>query len=146
MTQFTQVKDLKYPASIVANIILDVESYPEFLPWVKKIEIKDKKNEEFIASTVVNFKGFVESYESLVTYSLDDKEYFINTKAISGPFKKLVNKWHIVAKEDGCRVNFFVDFEFKSIILNTVIGMVFSVATQKIMDAFEARAEELSKA
>lgn len=138
-------KHLKYSAEIISNIIIDVESYSDFLPWVERVQILDKTNDSFVAELDVNFKGFNESYKSLVKHYKSGESYYVEVEAISGPFKTLINKWQVEEVKDGCLVNFFIDFEFKSRILDMVVGMVFSIATEKMIHAFEQRAEEICK-
>ena len=137
-------KHLKHEAELINNIILDVENYPKFLPWVDKARIIEKNNDDFVAELDIGFKGFDESYKSLVKHHKSQEIYHVEVEAISGPFKKLTNKWQVEAVKDGCIVNFFIDFEFKSRILDMVVGMVFSIATEKMVHAFEQRAEEIS--
>jgi coenzyme Q-binding protein COQ10 len=74
---------------------------------------------------------------------LSPKEYFIQTKYIDGPFKYMNSTWQFNDCPDGCTATFFVDFEFKSIILQGLIGLVFHDAMQRIVRAFEARADVL---
>ena len=143
MHKFEQTKFLKYPAKFVNEIILDVEKYPEFLPWVGDVRIISKNNNHFVAKMIITFKGFCESYESLVRYGNEDGKYFVNVEAISGPFKKLINKWTIIEANDGCHVDFYIDFTFKSKILDMVVGVFFSIAVEKMINSFEQRAEEL---
>lgn len=143
MHKFQQNKFLKYSAKFVHEIILDVEKYPEFLPWVSNVKVVSKNNNHFVAKMIISFKGFEESYESLVRYGKEGDKYFVNVEAISGPFKKLINKWTISDANDGCLVDFYIDFAFKSKILDMVVGMFFSTAAEKMIDSFEKRAEEL---
>ncbi len=145
MNKFEQNQSLKYPAEFVHEIILDVEKYPEFLPWVSNVKIISKNNNHFIAKMIISFKGFSESYESLVKYGNENGKYFVNAEAISGPFKKLINKWTITETEFGCHVDFYIDFAFKSKILDMVVGVFFSIAAEKMINSFKKRAEELYK-
>lgn len=138
-------KHLDYDAELINSIILDVENYPQFLPWVDKASILTVEDDNFTAELDIGFKGFHESYKSLVKHHRSEGNYYVEVEAISGPFKKLINKWQVQAVKGGCLVNFFIDFEFKSRILDTVVGMIFSAATEKMVYAFEQRAQEVSK-
>ena len=73
-------------------------------------------------------------------------EYFVEAKAIKGPFKSLINQWKITEIEHKkTQVEFFLEFEFNSILLGKMLGVIFSSATQKMMNAFENRALSLYK-
>lgn len=144
MPKFRENRSLPYEAELVNKVILDVEKYPDFLPWCKGAKIISQDTDSFIAEMIVSFKGFTERYRSQIKFTHENGEYTIKVNAISGPFKKLNNTWHIISIEEGCVVDFFIDFEFKSKILDMVIGVVFSIATEKMIVAFEERARMLS--
>ena len=136
---------MPYKASLISEIIMDIEKYPEFLPWCKKARIIEKNDDFLTAELFVEFKGFTESYVSKVITSSENNSYCIEVVAISGPFKLLKNIWTIKQLDNGAKVDFSIDFAFKSRILDMIIGMVFSIATEKMIGAFEDRADELSK-
>ena len=135
-------KFLSYSSQQMYNLVSDVGSYPEFLPWCAAARINsiidDKSDQVMSADLVISFKVFRERFCSEVR--LSPKEYFIQTKYIDGPFKYMNSTWQFNDCPDGCTVTFFVDFEFKSIILQGLIGLVFHDAMQRIVKAFEARA------
>lgn len=145
MPSFKDKRVLPYTAEFINELILDVESYPNFLPWCKNATILSKSENEITAQLTIHFKGLSESYTSLITTSQDAERFTISVKAISGPFKTLTNLWNIEKLNKKCEVSFFIDFEFKSRIINAIIGALFSVATEKMIHAFEKRADDLSK-
>ena len=94
------------------------------------------------ADLIVSFKVFRERFGSRVT--LDPEARLIQVAYLDGPFKYLNNQWRFLPNEDGSTtIDFFVDFEFKSRLLQSVIGVVFNEAMQRIVRAFERRAEAL---
>ncbi len=94
------------------------------------------------ADLVVSFKVFRERFGSRVTLRPDRRE--IDVEYLDGPFRYLRNHWRFIEEEPGsCEIDFFVDFEFRSSVLQAVIGVVFGEAMQRIVRAFEARAEAL---
>ena len=93
------------------------------------------------ADLVISFKVFRERFGSRVV--LHSKDLFIDTEYLDGPFKYLKSSWKFKDLPEGCAVTFFVDFEFKNMILQSIIGLVFNEAMQKIIQAFEARADTL---
>ncbi len=128
--------------------MMDIEKYPEFLPWCKQAKIITKVSDKNLqADLLVNFKNFFEKYRSDVTHCEVKDEFghafCISATAISGPFKNLLNQWKISRiEENKCRVDFLLEFEFNSIILGKMIGLVFEKAAEKMMAAFEERAAE----
>jgi len=138
-------KFLSYRSQQMYNLVSDVGSYPEFLPWCAAARVNsiiDEGSDRVMsADLVISFKVFRERFCSEVR--LSPKEYFIQTKYIDGPFKYMNSTWQFNDCPDGCTATFFVDFEFKSIILQGLIGLVFHDAMQRIVRAFEARADVL---
>ena len=94
------------------------------------------------ADLVISFKVFRERFGSRVTLRPEARE--IEVEYLDGPFKYLRNHWKFVPLgPDSCEVDFFVDFEFKSVILQKLIGLVFTEAMHRVVRAFEKRAEDL---
>lgn len=147
MPSFTQSKILPYSAQDIYKLVMDIEKYPEFLPWCKQARIVEIISETNLhADLLVNFKNFFEKYRSDVKHGQNSENgYFIDVIAIEGPFKKLINQWRIHGLESQkCQVDFFVDFEFNSFFLNKVVGPIFERAAIKMMTAFEERAQIIS--
>lgn len=146
MPALTQSKTFNFSAQQLYRLVMDIEKYPEFLPWCKQAKIIERLSPHNLhADLLVNFKNFFEKYRSDVTHKINsDGSYFINVIAIQGPFKKLINQWKFHDLADGkCQVEFFIDFEFNSFFLNKMLGGVFEKAAEKMMAAFEERAKTL---
>jgi coenzyme Q-binding protein COQ10 len=146
MPSHKEIKKLPYTAQQMFDLVLNVEKYSQFLPWVLTAKITKKINDlHFEADLVINFKGFTQKYSSDVRASKTiDGEFLISVVAIDGPFKNLVNSWQFKDLPNGnCEIEFFIDFEFKSAILGKMMGMIFEKATNKMIDAFETRAKEI---
>ena len=144
MPKLTQIKTLPYSAKKMHDLVMDIEKYPEFLPWCKQAKITEKTSEEILyADLLINFKNFFEKYTSEVKHGKSSSgELFIDVVAVRGPFKSLVNKWKFRDLENGnCEVEFFLEFEFNSIFLTKMIGAIFEKAAEKMMNAFEERAK-----
>lgn len=147
MPALTQLKTLPYSAKQMHDLVMDIEKYPEFLPWCKQAKIIEKISEKNLrADLLINFKNFFEKYRSDVKHGKNaDGSYFVDVVAIEGPFKSLVNKWKFRDLENSqCEVEFFIEFEFNSIFLTKMIGAIFERATEKMMNAFEERAKILA--
>lgn len=140
MPKFSENKFLPYTQQQVFDLVSDVAKYPEFLPWCVGARVYNKKAEQFDADVIIGFKMFREKFTSRVSLSETNKVY---VDYIKGPMKRLYNHWHFEGVEGGCMVDFEVDFEFSSKLLNDMIGGLFGKACEKMVSAFEERAEAL---
>ena len=127
------------------KLVLDIEKYPEFVPWCLngKIHTKiDKGNTvEITADLTIGKSFFNETYKSFVIYDKSTKT--INVTNIEGPLKHLENRWIFRQTDDSSEVDFHVNFELKNKILNILMNKTFDLGLKKIADAFEKRANEL---
>ena len=133
---------LPFNARQLYEIVIDVESYPEFLPWCLSSRIVKKIDDSnFDAELTVGYKAIDEKYISRIKAEYEKK---IISKAISGPFKSLDSSWYFknIDKKQ-CRVDFMIEYQFKSFFLDKVMGSLFKKATIKMLDAFEQRAKSL---
>ena len=144
MHSFNETKTIPYDANLLHNIIMDIENYPNFLPWCSSASILDRKENHLIAELEITFKGVSYSYISRVYSRKLGGSYEIEVEGVSGPCKYLKNSWVIKSINNCSEVKFFIDFELKSRILDMVVNMFFSTISEKIIGAFEARAKELS--
>lgn len=145
MHSFNKQKLLPNLPSQIFDLILDVESYPSFVPWCESTEIISKNDKEIIAKMKVNYKGLTEVYSSRIISKRIDENFVVEVKAMDGPFKFLNNYWTVSPKDKGCSVEFQIDLEFKSFILDKMMGLFFINAAEKMIEAFETRALELFK-
>ena len=127
------------------KMVLDIEKYPEFVPWCLKGEIhsKTKKNGkvEIVADLTIGKSFFNETYKSFIIY--DKSNDIIHVKNFDGPLKYLENKWSFHQIGEGSEIYFDINFELKSKILNLFMVKSFDIGLKKIVDAFEKRAIEL---
>ena len=127
------------------EMVLDIEKYPEFVPWCLDSKIHDKIDKrdkiEIKADLTIGKSFFRDTYKSFVIYykSVDS----IHVTNIDGPLKHLENKWLFKQDGDSSEVEFHVDFELKNKILNVLMIKSFDIGLKKIADAFEKRAIEL---
>ena len=126
-------------------MVLDIEKYPEFVPWCLggKIHSKiDKGNiVEITADLTIGKSFFKETYKSFVIY--DKSNDSIQVTNIDGPLKHLENKWFFKQIDHSSELDFRIDFELKNKILNILMIKSFELGLKKIADAFEKRAIEL---
>ena len=147
MTTHTEKRIMPYTAKQMYDLVADVETYPDFLPWCAATRIrkvtKDSHKTIIEADLIIAFKVFRERFGSRVT--LKAEKFSIDVEYLDGPFKYLNNHWIFRDVDGGCEADFFVDFEFKSRVLQALIGVVFNEAMQRIVKAFEMRADDLYK-
>ena len=153
MPTHTEKRKMPYSADQMYALIADVEAYREFLPWCQAARIRSRRElegapggEVIDADLVISFKVFRERFASRVTLrpATGEAERVIDVEYLDGPFRYLNNHWAFIPDgPDACVVDFFVDFEFKSRTLQAIIGIVFGEAMQRIVRAFEKRAEAL---
>ena len=126
-------------------MVLDIEKYPEFVPWCLGSKVHEKKNKgdtvEIIADLTIGKSFFKETYKSFVTYNKSTDTIYVTN--IEGPLKHLENKWFFKDLGDSSEVEFQVDFELKNKILNLLMNKSFDLGLIKIADAFQKRADEL---
>jgi coenzyme Q-binding protein COQ10 len=127
-------------------LVGDVERYPEFLPWIvaQRILRRDTSgpHEVLLCETLVGFKTLRERYTSRAT--LIPAERRIDVVNVAGVFRRMETHWRCTPEGEGCRVDFAIDFEFKSRMLTALVGGVFNLAIARMTKAFQERARVLS--
>ena len=129
------------------DFVLDIEKYPEFIPFCLGSKVYDRKEENnqiFIVADLTIGKGpFSDTYKSDVRFN--KKNDTINVTNLDGPLKHLQNNWRFVENKNMTEVYFDVDFEIKNKFLNLFMEKSFEFGLNKIADAFQKRAEDLYK-
>ena len=129
------------------QMVLDIEQYPEFVPWCLDGKVYEKKvTDDFIemeADLKVGKKLINETYSSLVLYS--KSKDLITVTNIKGPLKYLKNEWKFKEINNNTELNFNIDFELKNNFLNMIMKNYFNFGLNKLTDAFEQRALKLFK-
>ena len=127
------------------DLVLDIEKYPEFVPFCIGSKVYEKKVQGnlllIIADLTIGKGPFKDTYKSDVKYN--KKEDFIYVTNLDGPLKHLDNKWYFQQVNKITEVSFEVDFELKNDFLNIVMTKSFQFALDKIAEAFQKRAEQL---
>ena len=140
-------KEIPCSKENLIKMVLDIEKYPEFVPWCLngKIHEKNKKENkiEITADLTIGKSFFNETYKSFVVY--DKSTDIIHVTNINGPLKHLENKWLFKEIGKNSEVDFHIDFELKNKVLNLLMLKSFDIGLKKIADAFEKRATELFK-
>ena len=147
MSSATIKKIIPCKKNHLIEMVLDIEKYPEFVPWCIKGTINDKNESE----DLITFNGDLkvgksilnETFSSHVSY-YKEKDKIIVTN-LDGPLKHLKNEWTFKELNNGTQLEFFVDFELKNPVLNSIMQKSFQLGLNKIAKAFEERAVKLYK-
>ena len=141
MPTHSETRVLPYTPQQVYALVADIERYPEFLPWCLACRIRKRETPNtFTADLAVGFKMVREHFTSRVTL---DPQKAITVEYLSGPFEHLRNTWAFSAVPGGTAVDFFLSFEFRSKLLQSLIGVLFEEAVKRMVSAFEIRAARL---
>ena len=128
------------------KLVLDIEKYPEFVPFCQNAKIYSNETNANINNIVADLtigKGpFIDTYKSDVNYEL--KNDLIKVKNIDGPLKYLFNTWHFKEYNNLTEIKFKIDFEIENKFLNILMSKSFKFGLEKIADAFQKRAEEIN--
>ena len=123
------------------DLVADVRRYPEFLPWVAAVRVRSEDATEMTADLAVGFRALRETFTSRVNKRRPDS---IIVEYVEGPLRQLRNDWRFSPDgAGGTRIDFAVDFTFRSRMFEAVAGQVFDRAFRKMVGAFEARATQL---
>ena len=141
MTVHAEKRVVRHSPEQLYALVADVQSYPQFLPWCLAARIRHQDEVSLAADLIIGFRMFREKFTSYV--DLDAEELEINVRYAEGPFRYLSNKWRFLPHEEGCEIDFYVDFEFNSRLLQSVIETLFTEAVRRMVQAFEARADVL---
>lgn len=141
MPKHSEQRIMMFTKMQMFQLVSDVERYPEFLPWCLATRITKNESTFLEADMVVGFRMFRENFGSRVEF--DRSNFVIDVKYTHGPFKYLMNRWEFLDHKEECKVDFVVDFEFRSRLLEKVIGTLFTDAVTRMVQAFENRARQL---
>lgn len=141
MPHHKETRHLPYSPEQMFDMVADVQSYEQFLPWVSAIRVRSNSETEMVADMIVGFKGLRESFTSRVHKLRPER---VHVDYLDGPLKHLSNDWHF--RPDGAGgvfVDFEVDFAFRNKLFEMMAGQMFDKALRKMIGAFETRAAEL---
>ena len=129
------------------NLVLDIEKYPEFVPFcyaAKIYETSEKNNQIKIVADLTIGKGpFKDTYKSDVRYNKNEDIIFVTN--IDGPLNHLENKWYFNQIKENTEISFDINFEIENRFLNIVMEKSFQFGLNKIADSFQKRANDLFK-
>ena len=140
MPTYADRKLVGYSPEQLFDLVADVAKYPEFLPWCVGAVVRSRNETELVADLRIGFGPFHESFTSRVTL---ERPHKIQVRYENGPFRYLNNQWVFIHDPHGVLVDFWVDFEFRSKLLQKAIGVVFNEAVRRMVGAFLKRARDV---
>lgn len=137
---------LPYRPEELFTLVGDVKAYPDFVPWVSGIRVWNERETapgvtELDAEAQVGFAMVRERFSTSVKRDANTRT--VTVGLIRGPFKYLRNEWKFLPHPSGTEVDFFIDFEFRSKLLDKLLQANFDRAASRLIGCFEARAQTL---
>lgn len=136
---------MPYSAEEMFDLVADVEKYPDFLPYCLALRVTSQRlvggSGGLEADMIVAYGAFRERFRTRV--ALDRPHRRIDVDYVEGPFRRLVTHWRFADLPEGSEVDFVIDFEFRSLILQTAASSVFERLFARMSDAFVRRAHEV---
>jgi ribosome-associated toxin RatA of RatAB toxin-antitoxin module len=130
---------LHYSAEQMFTLVDRVEDYPAFLPWCGGVEVRDRSADRLVAAIQINYHGVKQSF---TTENSNTPPTQMTMKLVEGPFEHLDGTWTFTPlREDACKIEFDLHYEFSSKILEKLIGPVFAKIADSFVDSFCKRAE-----
>jgi len=130
-----------FSASRMFNLVLEMEAYPEFLPWCMAAEVLSRENDRICGRMEVARVGIHQAFTTCNRFVPPEQ---IEVKLVDGPFRRLQGAWTFLPlRRDACKVKLDLDFEFSGKLIDEAFGRVFNQIANTLVDAFCKRAEEL---
>lgn len=141
MHSFEETRLVACPSQHLFDVVMDIDAYPEFLPWLAEAKVLNRIDGELTAELVADFAGVRHSFQTVDRF-LAPK--LVEIRLLKGPFRFLESVWTFEeVDESSCRVHFSIEFEFQSIMLGLVATPIFSTACRTMVHMFEKRALNL---
>ena len=147
MPQFTTKRRVRHAAAEMFDLVADVEHYPEFVPFCRSLKVRRRSTDAqgrdiLVCDMTIAYKLIQETFATSVTF--DRAALHIGVDYLSGPFRRLENRWVFRAIDGGgCDVEFFLFYEFKSRTFAMLMGAMFEAVFRRFADAFEQRADKV---
>jgi ribosome-associated toxin RatA of RatAB toxin-antitoxin module len=133
-----------HPAAFMFDIVDAPELYPQFLPWCSGAVLRSRDEAHTSADILVDFKGLRFRF---ATHNPKSRPDFMRIDLVEGPFAQFDGEWRFSALgADACRIDFSLAYSFRSAIVTGLTGRVFEIIANTLVDAFVARADQLSAA
>ncbi|MDX8410294.1 MAG: type II toxin-antitoxin system RatA family toxin [Mariprofundaceae bacterium] len=135
---FEETREVAVSAELMFDVVMDIDAYPQFLPWVSGARILSQGDGELEAELTANLAGLHHSFSTVDRYI---RSKLVEVRLREGPFRILESLWTFEeCGENRCKVHFSIEFDFKSRLLSMVATPVFSAACRQMVHAFEQQA------
>ena len=130
---------LGYSAAQMFALVDGVEDYPKFLPWCGGVDVRSRTDDKLTATLQINYHGIRQTFTTENTNRVDES---MTMRLVDGPFKLLDGSWKFKAlRSDACKIDFDLQYEFSSRLIEGVIGPVFNIIANSFVDSFCKRAD-----
>lgn len=146
MPSFSTTRRVPFTPRQMYDLVADVERYPEFLPLCEGLTVKKRgregDKEMLLAEMTVGYRAVRETFTSRVILDLARLQVDAASPpgTVTGPFRHLQNRWTFAQAPEGCDVHFFISYEFRSLMLQMLVGALFDRVFRRYTLAFEERA------
>lgn len=139
MPTHAETRILPHTPGQMYDLVADIERYPEFLPWCVGLRVRKRWDNKIHAEMKVGFNVLRETFSTEVVLTPFER---IDVVYFEGPFRYLNNHWIFRPHGEGaCAIDFFIDFEFRSAMLQRLAGVVFNESVKRMVSSFERRAD-----
>lgn len=142
MPTFQTRRRVAFSPQQMFDLVADVEKYPQFLPMCESLVVRSRAQQDdktvLIANMGVGYKAIREHFTSRVTLHPGAPRVLV--EYLDGPFRHLENRWGFIPTPQGCEVDFYIDYDFRSPMLGILMGALFDKAFRRFAEAFEERA------
>jgi coenzyme Q-binding protein COQ10 len=147
MPHYSTTRRVRHSAAKMFDLVADMDKYPQFVPLCQSLRVRSRKEKSegvsvVVAEMTVAYKLIRQTFVTRDT--LDRPNLTIVVEYLEGPFSHLRNRWVFhPTGENSCEVEFFIDYEFRSLTLGVLMGAMFDTAFRKFAVAFEQRADKI---
>ncbi|MDQ6976098.1 MAG: type II toxin-antitoxin system RatA family toxin [Mariprofundaceae bacterium] len=140
---FEETRLLNCGSHDIFLVVMDIERYPEFLPWVSEAVVLTAGDDQLSAELVADFSGMKYTFRTVDRFVVDR---MVEIRLLDGPFRFLESFWTFETVENNrCRVHFSIEFEFKNIMVSLIATPIFTAACKSMVQAFEQRVYQCKK-
>jgi len=140
---FEETRVLPVSAETMYDLVMDIEAYPAFVPWISAVKILSHDKHELSAEVTIDLAGSRHTFQTTDRFM---PHKLVEIRLLSGPFRFLESVWTFQAmSKQACKVHFSIEFEFKSAILDMIAAPIFGAACKTMVKTFEKRALSLTR-
>ena len=139
MTRIEKTALVKFSAQQMFDLVNDIESYPQFLPWCSQRRIIKREGNIVEAELSISKGGFQKAFSTRNELDMGKK---MTVSLIDGPFSHLAGVWQFQPlREDASKIVFDLDFELSGKLASLAFGAVFNQICNTMVSSFTQRAK-----